>query len=476
MYFSAKITNSALTFLAKRGLDVERVHTCTEVPTEFLRDPSCWLEVEDVESFLSFIEKEYCNHFSGENLIELIGHACAELNSWGALDSVLKMMQKPQDVFVQPERFISYFVSPPPPIGGLKKDEDHISFELPISTDEFPFVTEYLRACIEALPSFMNQEMAHVMWSGTRIEVNWSSRQVNFFDSNEYGHNINPDFMQSLVTALEKSEKELKERNTEVVEKDKEIARLKVEAENLRSSSFNLSKTKEVDVPLTPRKRDKLKNRISTLRGEVSRVADYLARAQQLITLLVAQDRKSPQVKEAMRRVDWEKVKKSYPLLLDQTYKHFENINDALSHSEDIDIQDDDDEKRSQVQLSDVLDKAIKKVTKGREVYVNRLYFYNEELPLFKSEIENVFCKIVQKSIDSIDKEQVGSLRVVTRPKGRLAEVEITDTGVGIDAEQFLNSKEGEAIESILKRHRGRFNLSSKVGSGTTFVIDLPTR
>ncbi|MCB0356795.1 MAG: hypothetical protein KDD40_07290 [Bdellovibrionales bacterium] len=451
------------------------MHTCTEVPTEFLRDPSCWLEVEDVESFLSFIEKEYCNHFPGENLIELIGHACAELNSWGALDSVLKMMQKPQDVFVQPERFISYFVSPPPPIGGLKKDEDHISFELPISTDEFPFVTEYLRSCIEALPTFMNQEMAHVVWSGTRIEVNWSARQVNFFDSGEYGHNINPDFMQSLITALEKSERELKERNTELVEKEKEISRLKVEAENIRSSSFNLSLKSDHEMPLSPRKRDKLKNRISTLRGEVSRVADYLARAQQLITLLVAQDRKSPQVKEAMRRVDWEKVTKSYPLLLDQTYKHFEKIIEAINSDEDLEFHDNNDNQRTQVPLTDVLDKAIKKVVKGRSIQVNKLYFYNDELPLFKSEIESVFRKIVQRSVDSLSADKPGSIRIVTRPKGRLAEVEITDTGAGIDTEQFLNSKEGEAIESILKRHKGRFNLSSQLGSGTTFVIDLPT-
>ncbi|MCB9026214.1 MAG: HAMP domain-containing histidine kinase [Bdellovibrionaceae bacterium] len=476
MYFSAKITNSALSFLSKRGLDVERVYACTEIPSEFLRDPSCWLEVEDVESFLSFIEREYCNHFPGENLIELIGHTCAEINAWGALDSVLKMMQKPQDVFVQPQRFISYFVSPPPPIGSLKKDEFHISFELPISTDEFPFVTEYLRSCIEALPSFMNQEMAHVVWSGTKIEVNWTARQVNFFDTNESGHNINPEFMQSLIEALEKSEKELKIRNTEGVEKDKEIQKLQVEIENLRSTTFGLVKSSDIDVTLPPRKRDKLKNRIATLRGEVSRFADYLARAQQLITLLVAQDRKSPQVKEAMRRVDWEKVTKNYPVLLDQTYKHFEKIIEALNSKEDIETFNDNEEKQAKVQLTEVLDNVIKKITKGQSVQVNKLYFYNEELPVFKKDIENLFSNILQSSISSLSSERPASLRIVTRPKGRLAEIEITDTGTGIDTNKFLNSKEGELIESILKRHRGRWNLSSREGSGSTYVVDLPTR
>lgn len=475
MYFSAKITNSALIFLAKKGLDIERVYAYTETPTEFLRDPSSWLEAEEVESFLSFIEREYCNHFSGENLIQLIGHGCSGLNAWGALDSVLKMMQKPQDVFVQPQRFISYFISPPPPIGSLKKDEDHISFELPISTDEFPFVTEYLRACIEALPTFMSQEMAHVVWEGTKIEVNWTARQVNFFDSNEYGHNINPDFMQSLVEALEQSAQELKKRNSEVVEKDKEIQQLKVEIENLRSSTFGLVKANEVEASLPPRQRDKLKNRLSTLRGEVSRFADYLARAQQLITLLVAQDRKSPQVKEAMRRVDWEKVTKNYPVLLDQTYKHFEKVIEALNSKQDFEAYQDDEEQPDRVALTEVLDGVIKKVSKGRSVQINKLYFFNEDIPLYKRDIENVFINIMQSSLSSFEEGHPASLRIVTRPKGRFAEVEISDSGQGVDPELFINSKEGELIENTLKRHKGRWNLNSLSGSGSTFVVDLPT-
>ena len=314
---------------------MEGVYACTELPAELMHDPIRWLEAQDVENFLSAIEKEYCNNFPGENLIQLMGHTCASLNSWGTLDSVLKMMQKPQDVFVQPERFVSYFVSPPPPIGGLNKGNDYISFELPISTDEFPFVTEYLRASIEALPTFMNQEMAHVIWRGTKIEVNWSSRQATFFESSEQWHNIDPEFMQSLISSLEKSEKELEDKSTQVIEQEKLIQKLSVEVENLRSSNFSLAKTQDVTVPLAPRKRERLKTRVNNIRGEVARLSDYLARSQQLVTLLIAQDRMSPQVKEAMRRMDWEKIVKNYPQILDQTHKHFENIIEALNSTDD---------------------------------------------------------------------------------------------------------------------------------------------
>ncbi len=463
-----------MSFLIKKGLDTERVYSCTESPAEFLRDSSAWLGVQEVESILSFIEKEYCNNFPGENLIQLIGHSSLELNSWGTLNSVLKMMQKPQDVFVQPERFISYFVSPPPPIGGLKKYEDHIAFELPISTDEFPFVTEYLRSCIEALPCFMNQEMAHVTWTGTRIEVNWSSRQANFFDTSDSGHNINPEFMQSLVVALEKSEKSLKEKITEASENQLEIQRLQVEIENLRSSNFSMSKNQDVTVPLAPRKRERLKTRVSSLRGEVSRISDYLARAQQLVTLLVAQDRMNPQVKEAMRRVDWKKVVKTYPEILDQAHKHFENIIESLNNTTDDESPDVYEEAKAQVQLSDIIDSALSKVQRNKNVQVNKLYFYSEDLPMFRHEMEGVFCKVIQQSIDSMKEDTASALRIVTRPKGRLAEIEITDTGAGIDRDYFYGSEAGEAVESTIKKHKGRLNLTSSKGIGSTFVIDLP--
>ena len=39
------------------------------------------------------------------------------------------------------------------------------------------------------------------------------------------------------------------------------------------------------------------------------KLSDYLVRSQQLVTLLVGQDRMNRQVQEAMRRVDWEYIK-----------------------------------------------------------------------------------------------------------------------------------------------------------------------
>lgn len=281
--------------------------------------------------------------------------------------------------------------------------------------------------------------------------------------------------MQSLVVALEKSEKEVEAKTNELNSSLELIEKLRVEVENLRSSTFSMAKSQEAQAPLPPRKRDRLINRIASLRGEVSRISDYLARAQQLITLLVGQDRMNPQVKEAMRRVDWERVVKSYPTLLDHTHLHFENIIEALNKYDDDDSMVEFEESQAQVNLSEVLDSALKKVARGQDLQINKLYFYNDEIPMFKQEMESVFYKVLRKSVESMEPDSIRSLRIVTRPRGRHAEIEISDTGTGIDKEQFLRSKDGESIEGALKRHHGKFQLLSHKGSGSTFTIDLPT-
>jgi len=136
MLFSGKITNSFLVYLDKHGVDSEKLFELTDLPTEFLREPSCWIPAQDVEKFVASMDREFGSIFH-DNLPKLVGHECHELRSWGVLDSVIKMMQKPQDLFLQPHRFLSYFVSPAPPVGNVVREEEAISFDLPISIKNF---------------------------------------------------------------------------------------------------------------------------------------------------------------------------------------------------------------------------------------------------------------------------------------------------------------------------------------------------
>jgi hypothetical protein len=287
MLFSGKITNSFLCYLDRAGKDLEGAFELTDVPSEFLRDPSCWVPAEDVEKLLTALEKKHGPSFS-ESLPSLVGHNCSELRAWGVLDSVIRMMAQPQDLFLQPQRFISYFVSPAPPIANLVRKAEFISFDLPISDQEFPNVTEFLRSALEVLPRYIGHSAANATWAGHRITINWAQAQDKFLSEEDLTPNFKPELVQSLMHALEDSQRQIVE---------------------LKSQIGQPQSATPVLAEMDPEFQAQLRAYVVKVRGQLMKLTDYLVRSQQLVTLLVGQDRVNRQVQEAMRRVDWEYIK-----------------------------------------------------------------------------------------------------------------------------------------------------------------------
>ena len=120
MLLSCKITCSILSFLERKGIDLGPVYEQSETPREFLFDSSYWLTATEMEKHLELLSREYSKQ-SNEDFIVSSGHTISELRTWGALDSVLRMVKEPQDVLAQPDRFLSYFISPAPPVAGRQR-------------------------------------------------------------------------------------------------------------------------------------------------------------------------------------------------------------------------------------------------------------------------------------------------------------------------------------------------------------------
>ncbi len=312
MLFSGKITNSFLLFLDRQDVDSEKLFELTDLPTEFLREPSCWIPAQDVEKFIGIIDREFGSHFQEGPLPTLVGHQCHELRSWGVLDSVIKMMQTPQDLFLQPHRFLSYFVSPAPPVGNLVRGSNAVSFDLPISNQEFPLVTEFIRSALEVLPCYIGRSQAEVDWQQSRIQISWSESQSDMLKEHDLEPNFKPELVQNLMHALEESQRQI---------------------EDLRSQLSLGANDKPQPIQGTETEFVQgLRAYVVRTRGHMMRLSDYLVRSQQLVTLLIGQNRMDRQVQEAMKRVDWDYVKTQSSQVAQETADLLTHFERDLNH------------------------------------------------------------------------------------------------------------------------------------------------
>ena len=308
MLFSCKITNSLIISLDRRGEDLTVFHEQCDWPAEFLRDPSSWLEADKMEQLLQQFDVLYSRDEargieSHEPLIMSIGHESKDLRAWGVLDSVLRMVQAPKDLFAQPERFLSYFVSPAPPVGDIHRASDSVSFVLPISAQQYPRVTMFLRAALEALPTYIGKPMASVVWDDSLVTITWSENQASLFgEAPAVEMSLNPELVRNIVADLETSQKELEQTKKRLLQAERELE----QAQNLQTIQLPLQETPAMDLEAS----------VGDALYELYRLGDYFARGQQLVTMLVAQGRLSPPVQEAMRRVDWPHVCEATPLIL----------------------------------------------------------------------------------------------------------------------------------------------------------------
>lgn len=313
MDFSGKITHSVLLFLHTKGVAHSDLYELTDIQPEALKDPTSWLPAKKVEAWLEQVEARYHHLTPDQTLIEMIGHQAKDLRGWGVLDSVLRMIEKPQEMFLQPQRFISYFVSPSPPIANLVRKDESVSFDLPIAREEFPNANCYLRAALEALPVFIGLNLAEVDWKQTRIHIRWQFQQSEFEVGELRQRQIAPEFVESLIDTLERTEKAL-------VDRTRELDRIKHENERA-------SQSKSTDWE----KWFSLYRNFNRYSQQVMKLQDYFVRSQQLVTLLVGQDRMSPQVREAMKRIGWDGIQSQFPEIAGQLLKDFEGEKQMLN-------------------------------------------------------------------------------------------------------------------------------------------------
>ena len=317
MHFSCKISNAVINILEEQGEDLSSLYEQSHTPMELLRDSSYWISAPDMEQFLDTVLKLPLK--KEDSILTRAGHEGPQLRAWGVLDSVLRMMPHPQEIFNQPEQFLSYFMSPKPPIENLRRDKTSIAFDLPLPAEQYPLVTTYLKAAFESLPIYVGQPAAVCNWEGISIKLNWSVHQDSIFSEN-VGHQVSPALFKSLIEDLQRTQREREDLQKYVSDLEEKVVSIEKQNKKLQASA-------EVSaVPDAQPKSSLFQHETSlshltfdsespsyVLNQNLARLHDYMVRAQQLITMLVAQDKNTPAVKAAMKRVDWEYVKTQYP-------------------------------------------------------------------------------------------------------------------------------------------------------------------
>ncbi len=120
-------------------------------------------------------------------------------------------------------------------------------------------------------------------------------------------------------------------------------------------------------------------------------------------------------------------------------------------------------------------------------------------VPCFAGEIKQALLNIIvnaaqaiESKIERMDDEQKGLIRITAKQEHGYAVIKISDTGIGIAADQiskifdpfFTTKKVGKgtgqglniAYNSIMKKHNGFIKCESEEGKGATFTIKLPLK
>lgn len=148
-----------------------------------------------------------------------------------------------------------------------------------------------------------------------------------------------------------------------------------------------------------------------------------------------------------------------------------------------------DEGKCKETDINDCLENTIKVIWNELKYKAKIIKEYGE-LPLtqcYPQHLSQIFMNFLVNAVQAIEKE--GEIKIKTWQDGKSIYVSITDTGHGIPEENisklfepFFTTKEvgkgtglGLSIaHEIIQKHKGRIDVESEVGRGTTFTVTLP--
>jgi signal transduction histidine kinase len=144
--------------------------------------------------------------------------------------------------------------------------------------------------------------------------------------------------------------------------------------------------------------------------------------------------------------------------------------------------------------VEEVLILAEKDLSKHR-IQIEKKFQGRPQAPVIPAQIEQVLLNLVINSRQAMPRGGRLLLEVRENPRTEMAEILVSDTGIGIPPEQlrmifepFFTTKEPDehghggtglglsVCRQIIEQHSGRIRVESKVGKGSTFIVKLPLK
>lgn len=468
MQVSCKISYSVLVYLERQGVQLDPFFESFETPVEFLKDPSCWLPVEKMEEFLSEMAL-FLNQENAQILYREIGQNNFELRAWGVLDSVLKMVESPKDIFAQPDRFLSYFLTPPPEFTVSSEIENKLLF----SFEEYPtaqFVLFYLIGAVEGLPNYMGRPPAKIEpLAETTFQITWYDDQQSLFDEQEKKRRqFHPEIVHSVMQNLRDHQHAL---DTDSSMKG---------PEQIASEAFERMVSLEVEKRMGQwaSQQQEIDETFFKIKNDFYKMYDYFTRAQQIITLVSPTARKAS-VREAMRRVDWEHIQKEFPKMVESACDSILSLKDAFHMSLEAELVAENKDQREPTNLNELIDNVVEKLSIGeRSINIDKRLMLDKNVLVEPKSFSQAVAEVLNSSVATSSKG--GEMKIVTRPVGSKIQIEITDNSSGFSSEilEHIFDRDQEynlkSSQEIIEKHHGNISISSRVGEGSTYLIELP--
>ncbi|MDW8189393.1 MAG: hypothetical protein RMK80_00270 [Pseudobdellovibrionaceae bacterium] len=346
VYFSAKITNTLLSYGEAQGLDLAELFFEWPWAEGTLTDPGQWILGQDLEviisDFMAWWSKKKGTIPSEDAFLREVAHSSFNHRAWGTLDSVLRMMPDVFEAFERPHVLLGHFVSPAPNIHVLSKSKNLIVLSWENAPLEYPKSFAMVLHSLEVLPKYLGwhsgncryehgklimtlNQKDHNLPSSAPVSISSNhpshplvTHQLAIVESNEealfHSLSLSREIFRELVSIIEKPSN----RNRKKLKPGKEElpgdSNMAPDPDPVDKTPLQLPLSSSPHLELTgePSESD-----LDLLQQNLSRILDFFVRATQLVTLMSQQ---SPErSKKWMRRLNWQKVLQDFPGLVEDS-------------------------------------------------------------------------------------------------------------------------------------------------------------